>query len=181
MCDYCIHLDCKQPQWHIKAVVNGDMYCQAFKSWLKRNISMAYVTPSFVTMNKSVTRRNWANVTFAQYHKETKALVWNKQARFGGEPIGVMELTEYPYKENTFIMNDINYIWEGFRYLDARHSVIVPLSRPLLCILDSWRRRAEIMTVVPFKILEVFPGMAPKYSTDDEIKRCVKALVRAIG
>jgi len=177
-----------QPQWHINAVINGDMYCEAFKSWLKRNISMAYVTPSFVTNNKSVTRRNWANVTIKQFKKEIKALVWNKQARFGGEPIGVLELTENPFKQGTNNMTETDYVGEGFQYLDIEYCEIITgkphLTEkiyPLIETFNTWARRGNMMTVVPFKIIEVFPGIEDKYTTDKEIIRCVKALKKAIG
>lgn len=181
MCDYCIHQgDCKQPQWHINAVINGDMYCQAFKSWIKRSISMAYVTPSFCSNCKTVTRRNWAKVTIKQFHKGTKVLVWNKQARFGGEPIGVMELTDEPFKQSTGEMTDEDYYNEGFGYLD--HKVARSIYEAQLgSTFINWKIKDEILTVVPFKILEVFPGMFDKYTSDEEITRCVKALRKAIG
>ena len=181
MCDYCIHHDCKQPQWHINAVINGDMYCQAFKSWLKRNISMSHVTASFCAERKSITRRNWANVTIRQFHQGTKALVWNKQSRFGGEPIGVLELTENPFKQNTNDMPLSHYVEEGFEYLDDKHTKITYCIPVLAEVFMRWKKKDDIMTVVPFMALEVFPGMKDKYTTDEEIIRCVKALVKAIG
>ena len=182
MCDYCRHdNECMQPQWHISAVNNGDRYCEAFKSWLKRNISMAYVTPSFVTNNKSVTRRDWADVTIRQFKNETKALVWNKQSRFGGEPIGVLELTKNPFKQNTSLMLPLDYVAEGFKYLDEEYSKHHHLDRPLMIVIDKWRESCGVFSVVPFKIVEVFPGMEKKYTTDEEIIRCVKALEKAIG
>jgi hypothetical protein len=119
-------------------------------------------------------------VTFAQYNQGTKALVWNKQARFGGEPIGVLELTENPYKQMTSLMGVDDYLNEGFQYLDKEYYRITK-DMPLAESFANWKRRAEWMTVVPFKVLEVFPTCKERYTTDDEIKRCVKALVRAIG
>ena len=181
MCDYCRHHDCNQPQWHIKAVLNNDMYCQAFKAWLKRNISMANVTSSFCAQEKDITRRNWADVTINLHKKGTKSLVWNKQARFGGEPIGVLELTENPYKQPTGDMTFAQYEFEGFNYLDTRYHEITKKGFPLDEIFQNWRRQDITLTVVPFKILEVFPGMKSKYTTDKEIIRCVKALVKAIA
>ena len=180
MCDYCRNYECNQPEWTIKAVVNGDMYCQAFKSWIKRDISMACVTPSFVTGNKSVTRRNWTDRHSRLFTDGTQALVWNKQARFGGEPIGVLELTENPFKQSTGEMTVQDYDMEGFLELDTKYYEI-ERTMPVKDAMLSWKRRNELLTVVPFKILEVFPGMEAKYTTDNEIIRCGKALRKAIG
>jgi len=181
MCDYCKHHGCSQPDWHIRAVVEGIMYCPKFKAWLKRNISMAYVTPAFVMDKKSVTRRDWALRTVSQFEFGTKVLVWDKQARFGGQPIGVLQLTENPFKQNTILMEEHEYDDEGFYYLDSRHKEIMGGKYVLVDLFDSWRESRDVFTVIRFKTLEVFPGMKDKYTTDEEIIRCVKALRKAFA
>lgn len=179
MCDYCIHHDCNQHQWHIKAVVNGDMYCQAFRSWTTRKISFNMTTAPFVTFNKTETRRNWQPVTVKRFAKDTKFL--GVQRCYGGEVMGVGQVTKEPFKQCTDFMGNNEYHAEGFAYLDNNYKLHPRNEFTMHNVLDAWKRKAEIRTVVPFKILEVFPGMVTKYTTDDEIKRCVKALVRAIG
>jgi len=182
MCDYCIQKeDCVQPEWHTRAVKNGHMYCFSFKSFIKRSISMAYVTPAFVTGNKTVTRRDWALRTVGMFEYGTKVLVWNKQARFGGEPIGVLELTENPFKQKTSKMPVSDYVAEGFAYIDEMLWEMGDESKPLENLFFYWQRSDQYLSVIKFKTLEVFPMMEDKYTTDEEIVRCVKALRKAFA
>lgn len=182
MCYWCkIKGQCKQPEWLIRAVGNDDLYCDAFTPVALPSISVAYVTASFVTTNKSVTRRHWQPVTIKRFKKDAYFLAWNKQQRFGGQAIGIGRITKDPFKENTFIMPDCEYTNEGFYYLDTEYNDCTHRGRPLEDAFKSWRNKQVILTVVPFETLEIFPGMESKYSTDKEIIRCVKALVRVIG
>lgn len=177
MCDYCKHKgQCKQPQWIQIAVQKDDMYCEAFKGDGLPPISMGNVTAPFVAMHKSVTRRNWAQVTVNRFKKDIYSLAWSKQARFGGEPIGVGRITKDPFKEYTGMMTYDQYIKEGFRYLDVKTG-----NSNLKQVFERWQRKNEILSVIQFQIIEVFPGMKKKYTTDKEIVRCVKALAKAIG
>lgn len=179
MCDYCIHHDCQQPQWHINAVINGDMYCDHFKSWLKRRISMNSVTSAFVTENKNDTRRNWMPSTVKKFPKGTKFLAVS--SNYGGEVLGIGEVTENPFKQNTGEMCHDDYVGEGFDYLDREYQECTHNGKPLVEAIIKWIDKEEILTVVQFKILEIFPGMKIKYNKDEEIVRCVKALVKVIG
>ena len=78
-------------------------------------------------------------------------------------------------------MDRYDYYNEGFKYLDERYDSITDEENTLLYALRRWVDADQIMTVIPFENVEVFPGMVDKYSTDEEIIRCVKALVKAIG
>ena len=180
MCKYCRKSGgCILPEWYLRAVTKGDMYCDHFKSALPR-ISMNMTTPSFVTMNKVRTRRKWQPATVKRFVKGTKFL--GVQRCYGGEALGVGEITDEPFKQNTKEMSEDEYQNEGFDYLDTMFGELSDgYMIPLFSALQDWRNKAEIMTVVPFRVIEVFPGQMAKYTTDEEIKRCVKALVKAIG
>jgi len=141
---------------------------------------MAYVTPSFASGNKTRTRRDWTDRTRRLFIDTTRVLVWNKQARFGGEPIGVMEITDRPYTESTAKMTDADYYLEGFHYLDERYHQVHD-EWPLKSVFRDWRKKDQILTVIDFRIIDVFPTVFNRYTTVDEIERCVKALTKALA
>jgi len=141
---------------------------------------MAMVTASFASGSKEVTRRNWAERTRRLFQEGTTTLVWNRQARFGGEPIGVLRLTEPPKVESTADMPDDDYYHEGFHYLDERYYESHE-EWPLKPLFMDWRRKDQILTVIRFSIVEIFPGVFNTYATDDEVERCVKALLKAFA
>lgn len=181
MCDWCKNKqNCHQPEWAIIAVENNDLYCEAFKGDNLPPISFSYVSPAFCAMQKSVTRRNWANVTIKMFRKDSHFLAWSKQARFGGEPIGIGKMVADPFKQD---ISDINFegtdgIWrlyeaEGFKYLDGDKTTLLDAT-------VGWINSGGIYTVVPFEIIEVFPTCKERYTTDEEIVRCVKALVKVL-
>jgi len=187
MCDYCIEQGkCHQPKWITASVQSDKMYCESFRPVKMPIISMNSVASAFVTRNKSVTRRNWMPSTVKRFTKGTKFLAVT--SNYGGEALGVGEITKDPYKENIGLNNTLAkhhdlYHAEGFAYLDdgCDRSTDFKTMSTLYSKLWDWINSNQTLTVVPFKIIEVFPGMKTKYTTDKEIVRCVKALARAIG
>ena len=181
MCAWCKHNgQCRQPQWIIINVQADKLYCEGFKPLTMPSISFGYTSACFTSRNKSVTRRNWASVTVKRFKKDVYFIAWSKQARFGGEPVGIGRMAADCYKQFTGKMTYDQYIKEGFEFLDLCYYDST-YTMPLKDVFERWRNKNEILTVVPFEIVEVFPGMLEKYSTDDEIIRCVKALVKVIG
>ena len=73
------------------------------------------------------------------------------------------------------MMVDEDYKKEGFFFLEAETG-----NEELWDAFVRWESSGQILTVVPFEVREVFPGMKKKYSTNDEIIKCVKALVREL-
>lgn len=181
MCDYCIKIgDCNQPKWHTKMVINGDMYCDHIKFIQMPRISMNSATSAFVSRNKSVTRRNWAQSTVKRFPKGKQFLA--VMSNYGGDVLGIGEVTKNPFKQNTRDMNITSeYIAEGFEYLDGKYESIVDDIDSLANTIEDWADKNRILTVIPFKVIEIFPGMLERYTTDSEIIRCVKALRKAIG
>lgn len=178
MCDYCINNGvCNQPYWKQNGVKKYELYCDSFKVFRMPKISMNRTTSAFVTMNKRVTRRHWQPVTIKRFKKDTKFLA--VQRCYGGEALGIEQLTEDPFEQSTKLMYYEDYVDEGFKYLDGEFHRIAN-DTPLVLAFESWHNKDQTLTVVPFKVIEVFPGMKEKYSTDKEIIRCVKALVRAL-
>ena len=179
-----------------KAVNDGVMYCVSFNPVSLPELSFGMTTASFVNKAKGVTRRHWAQATIKRFKKDTYFLAWSKQKRFGGEAIGIGKMTDNPYREKTGVhlldgQKSILefYQAEGFEFLDNRYlnikgNPIIGMDsyegKPLLKKTIQWLNNDEPMIVVPFEIIEVFPNCKEKYSTDEEIVRCVKALVREL-
>jgi len=164
-----------------KSVNDGVMHCTTFKPVAMPSISFGWTSPPFVTMNKTVTRRNWAQSTIKRFKKDGHFLAWSKQQRFGGEPIGIGSLTADPFKQPTGDcgFEDL-YEPEGFKWLDEYYEKIMIRTSGLVGSTHRWISSNIPMTVVEFEILEVFPGVKEKYSTDEEIIRCVKALLKEL-
>lgn len=189
MCYWCVHLSyCQDSQKErYKAVDDGVMYCVAFRGRGLPALSMAWTTPAWVNKAKIVTRRNWSVITKRKYRNQSYYMAWSRQARYGGEPIGIGRLTADPFKESTIVNSkaeDVKALHkaEGFDYLDSRYMNITDYHEPcpLMLATGRWILSDLLYTVVPFEVLEVFPGMQEKYSTDEMIKKAVKALLKEL-
>lgn len=101
---------------------------------------------------------------------------------YGGQALGIGKMTADPFKQSTRVMPEADYDNEGFAFLDQIYNSIETETdvSPLYSAFIKWQEANQIMTVVPFEIKEVFPKMKEKYSTDEEIIRCVKALVKVL-
>ncbi|MHA1137987.1 MAG: hypothetical protein ACTSSE_16020 [Candidatus Thorarchaeota archaeon] len=175
MCDWC-KIGCALPE------ENYGEYCDMFKAKRMPIISFGHTSPPFVAQEKSVTRRNWTE-RHARIFKEGKICkAYSKGPQYGGECIGIIKITETPFKQHTDDMTPMDYRYEGFEYLDQQNKRITGEEFLLRKTFDVWRfDNISYLSVVPFEILEVFPGMLERYTTDEEIIKAVKALQKAIG
>lgn len=82
-----------------------------------RNISFAWTTPAFVTKNKTVTRREWSDAYAASFNAGERLMGYDRQPRFKGKPLGVLQLTRKPYKSAELPEED--WQGEGFEYLQG--------------------------------------------------------------
>lgn len=158
-----------------KEIEAGRMYCRGFKASFNV-ISMGRTSPPFVNEQKSVTRRDWSKVTARKFQHGQIFIAYSKQVMYGGEPLGIGQLTADPFKQQLNMMVGRDYAREGFEYLDQQAG-----TEELWEAFVRWGSSTYEMTVVPFKILEVFPGMQEMYSTEEEIRKAINALVEAIG
>ena len=182
MCDWCrVSASCHQPEWHKRAVINGDLYCDVALIKKMPIISFGHTTPCFVSKNKLVTRRYWTSRHLDQFNKDDYIKAYSKGAQYGGECIGIIKLTDRPFKQPTGKMTNEDYTLEGFEYLDEEYEKRTHGGHQLVNTFNSWVEQNKTLSVVPFEIIEIFPGMMEKYTTDEEIIKAVKALQRAIG
>ena len=165
-----------------KAVNDGVMYCEVFNPVALPVISMGRTSPPWVNEEKSVTRRYWSKSTSRLFRKDAYYIALSKQRQFGGQAIGIGRMTADPFKQSRRKMRGYKpYVAEGFEYLDDRYEEIFPdEGLPLVRAYLRWHDADISMTVVPFEIKEVFPGMMAKYSSDEEIMRCVKDFVKVL-
>lgn len=180
MCSWCNNQSyCRANMQDLFSEVDeGLQYCQSFKATLPM-ISMGRTSPPWVNEEKSVTRRDWSTATARKFPNKQLFMAYSKQPMFGGEPLGIGQMIADPFKQSTLEMGSEDYDNEGFHYLDLRHRDIKG-TLPLIKACIRWKDSDQMLTVVPFMIIEVFPGMKEKYSTDEEVVRCVKALVEAL-
>lgn len=185
---YCQSMDRK----YMKRVEDGEVYCQRFGNVGLPLISMGRTSPPWVNDEKTVTRREWATPTRKQFKKGRYYLAMSKQKMFGGQPIGIGRMTEDAFLERTGVHRapgvlesrenvDLFYAAEGFQFLDRRYREITDdVTMPLYRKTMDWIMANQELSVVPFEIVEVFPQMQKKYSTDDMIIRSVKNLLEAL-
>jgi len=143
------------------------------------NLSMALVTASFVNEQKGVTRRSWTDSHARKFKKGNQIKVYNKSPRNHGEVVGYAEILEWPYRERTGVRKvDELYVDEGFKFLDDQYN---PIGRPLYDLTKKWIKDNLEYWVLEIEPTEILPGMVEKYSTEDEISRCVHALIKQFG
>lgn len=146
------------------------------------NISMAYTTPSIVNEDKELTSRNWTPFHARKYKKDGLTQAYSKSPQWGGEPVGILKVISEPLWLNTssFTLDEF-YRMEGFRFLDTAYNKIRPLPmKPLREVTKRWIEEDGWMWRLPFEIVEIYPGMQAKYSTDKEIIRCVEKLIEVL-
>lgn len=155
-------------------------------------ISFGHTTPPFVNKMKTVTRRHWKPKYAEQFGAGDIVDAWSQIPIAGGRKIGRIRLTDHPYLERTGVHRspsvleakeklDAFYIAEGFAYLDKRWGEITDdVTMPLYMKAMNWIIDNQELWVVPFEIIEVFPGMRERFSTDEEIIRCVDKLIEVL-
>lgn len=122
------------------------------------DISFAWTTPAVRAFQKDVTRREWKDNYAARFEAGDLLYALNKQRRFGGEPFGLIKLTQKPYYESEFDMPDRDYEGEGFGFLD-RHPEYKPprwAGIDLRAYFEESRREGAYVWVVRFEIVEIY-------------------------
>jgi len=116
------------------------------------NISFAWTTRAFIARRKSCTRRDWPSHYAEKFPPGSYHLAYNRQARFGGKPIGDLRVTELLY-ESTAIIPDSDWEAEGFAYLEsigAKCGTVTPRQ-----LWDQWHDDPATLYVVRFDIISI--------------------------
>jgi hypothetical protein len=116
-------------------------------------ISYAWTTPAILARRKTCTRRHW-NDDYAGRFKAGELLAgYNRNPRFHGNQIAVVQLTMKPYKEPLAHVPDSDWEAEGFAYL-TEIGATVNGKKPQE-VWDMWKQSLDEEWVVRFEIVEL--------------------------
>ena len=132
---------------------------------------MAYTTPAFVSMMKTITRRRWSPEYSYMFKKASVAKAWSKQPRHGGEPIGGLQIIKEPYQQN---ISDADphevYVQEGFEFLDKDDVLWEGTQR--------WCETGETFWVIEFRVIDVGAGIKARYTTPEHMEKARAACLK---
>ncbi len=120
-------------------------------------ISFAWTTPAFLSQQKTATRRDWPEEYAKRFKEGDLLFAYDKQARFGGSKIGIIQLTADPSFEPMSKMPDSDYEAEGFKYLHENPHLI-PKSMKIDVSwegFNAWRNSGGNKWVIRFGICEI--------------------------
>lgn len=127
-------------------------------------ISFGYTWPAFVARQKTVTRRDWKPRTAKRFEAGLVFEAMNKQAMYGGVPIGKARMTVDAYQQPLDQMPVEDFEAEGFRWL-REHLHLVPKSCQdqiwYPCTMQAflaWKAARSTLWVVRFEVLEICPA-----------------------
>ena len=120
-------------------------------------ISFAETTPALLAGRKTVTRRDWQPLYASRFKALDLVQAWNSSPRVGGKKVGIIELTEKPYLENTRDAPADDWEAEGFAYLTEIGATIFGGMTPL-DLWTQWTNRGQGVTlwVVRFELVDIF-------------------------
>ena len=120
-------------------------------------ISFGWTSAAFLARAKTVTRRDWKPAHVKKFKGGTLAAAYDKDPRYGGKQIGVIQITEDVEYELMADMPDTDYQAEGFAYLHE-HPELVPASMPIDISregFEAWRNSGGSKAVVRFEIISL--------------------------
>lgn len=124
-------------------------------------ITFAWTSAPLLAGRKTVTRREWSDNYAARFKKNMMVDAYDRQPRFKGKKIAVIQLTHDPVLMANEDMPDSDYEAEGFAYLEGnRHLVpkafhMMP-GETMLDRFNLWRYGSfGFMWVIRFKLVRI--------------------------
>lgn len=120
-------------------------------------ISFAWTTHALLAGRKTVTRRAWADSHIAKFKAGMEVTAWDRLPRVrGARPIARIRLTEDPYLQSLYELNDKDFIEEGLDYYtEPANQFKWPFSDPPGEWFEKWKASRGSVTVIRFELLEV--------------------------
>lgn len=106
---------------------------------------------------KTATRRDWQDKYAVTFHKGDYCQAWSASPRLFGKKVGIIELTNEPYKEWSADVDD----WrnEGFEYLIRNvKEGVSPFD-----IIRDWKENPRMLWVIRFKLINLEPNYLLNY------------------
>ena len=116
-----------------------------------KEISFNWTITAFLSGHKSVTRRDWKDSYAKTFKKGEVVAAYNKQRRFGGKKIGLIKLTQDPYKESTADIPEEDWYNEGMPVLEGEGVLIDGLMPSGFWL--RWKTEPENLWVIRFTII----------------------------
>ncbi|KKL52538.1 hypothetical protein LCGC14_2284450 [marine sediment metagenome] len=116
-----------------------------------REISFNWTVSAFLAGAKTVTRRDWKDSYAKTFKKGEIIAAYDKQRRFGGRKIGLIKLTQAPYKENSADIPDDDWESEGMHILEGEHKLIDGLTPYEFW--QRWLQHPVDLWVIRFRIV----------------------------
>lgn len=82
-----------------------------------KEISFNWTVSAFLSGAKTVTRRDWKDSYAKTFKKGDLVAAYDKQRRFGGRKIGIIKLTQTPYRQSTAELTEKDWFDEGMHIL----------------------------------------------------------------
>jgi hypothetical protein len=123
-------------------------------------ISFAWTTAALLAGRKTVTRRQWARSYAEKFYRGQIIDAYDKQPRFGGKKVAVIQLTHEPSFQLDADIADSDFEHEGFAYM-AEHPELIPKNfrmRPTETMIDRFGLRRESgghSWVIRFKLVQI--------------------------
>ena len=117
-----------------------------------KEISFNWTVTAFLSGHKTVTRRDWKDSYAKTFKKGEIVAAYSKQRRFGGKKIGLIRLSQDPYKESTADIPVEDWYDEGMEVLEGEHRLIDGLKPHEFW--QRWMQNPIDLWVIRFKIIE---------------------------
>jgi hypothetical protein len=127
-----------------------------------RIISFGYTWPALISGAKSCTRRQWKHTYAARFNHGEVVLAYDRDPRYGGQPVARLQLTARPKWESMREMPDSDYEAEGFAWFAEHPGWVSASARDQIwgaCTreaFEAWRQSGGWCYVMRFKVVEVF-------------------------
>ncbi len=116
-----------------------------------KEISFNWTITAFLSGHKSVTRRDWKDSYAKTFKKGEVVAAYNKQRRFGGKKIGLIKLSQDPYKESTAKLTGGDWYDEGLHVLEGEGKLIDGVHPKVFWL--RWLAEPVNLWVIRFKIV----------------------------
>lgn len=115
-------------------------------------ISFAWTTDAFIAGRKTKTRRQWTSNYVKRFKIGDICKAYDRQPRFGGKQIGLIQLLKDPYWQHISDMPDSDFEAEGFAYMEEQGIEI--WGKDARQAFEDWRCGDGYYWVTEFKKLD---------------------------